>query len=147
MLIMHVSYSQLRRRNADICSFLQFDCWRQEHVGWEHAHVVGHSMGAMIALKLAAAHPERIDSLTLVSATCGHFESIPRSWRALWYSLQVRLIRGNYNTHACDRWTTTVARAYQASNGCLASCMNTDSKADWSLDLWNAVGNMQCTAG
>ena len=63
----------------------------QEHVGWEHAHVVGHSMGAMIAFRLAADHPERIDSLTLISTTCGRFQSIPRSWRALWYALQVDL--------------------------------------------------------
>lgn len=63
----------------------------QEHISWEHAHVVGHSMGAMVALKLAAAHPEHIDSLTLVSTTCGHLQSIPRSWRALWYSIQVCL--------------------------------------------------------
>lgn len=60
-----------------------------EHISWEHAHVVGHSMGAMVALKLAAAHPEHIDSLTLVSTTCGHLQSIPRSWRALWYSIQL----------------------------------------------------------
>lgn len=64
-------------------------CVFQEHVGWEHAHVIGHSMGAMVALKLASAHPERVDSLTLISTTGGHFESIPRSWRALWYAFQV----------------------------------------------------------
>ncbi|KAK9788003.1 hypothetical protein WJX73_006862 [Symbiochloris irregularis] len=64
-----------------------------EHVGWEHAHVVGHSMGAMIALKLASAHPERIDSLTLISTTGGRFQSIPRGWRALWYAFQLMMAK------------------------------------------------------
>jgi pimeloyl-ACP methyl ester carboxylesterase len=37
-----------------------------DHVGVDHAHVVGHSGGAMIALELAARHPTRISSLSLL---------------------------------------------------------------------------------
>ena len=62
----------------------------QDHVGWSRVHVVGHSMGGMIATRLAALAPHRVASLTLVSATAGGTQAIPRSWRALKYGLQVR---------------------------------------------------------
>ena len=43
-----------------------------DHIGWSApVHVVGHSMGAMVATKLAAAAPHRVASLTLISATGG----------------------------------------------------------------------------
>lgn len=41
-----------------------------EMLGWEAYHLIGHSMGGMIASKLAALHPTRILSLCLIS-TCG----------------------------------------------------------------------------
>ena len=63
----------------------------QEHLGWgRDIHVVGHSMGGMVATRLAALAPERLASLTLISVTSGGLQIIPRSWRALKYALQVR---------------------------------------------------------
>ena len=63
----------------------------QEHLGWSReVHVVGHSMGAMIATRLAALAPGKLASLTLISTTSGGFQIIPRSWRAVKYALQVQ---------------------------------------------------------
>ncbi|GFP94777.1 putative non-heme bromoperoxidase bpoc [Phtheirospermum japonicum] len=49
-----------------------------DHLGWEKAHVFGHSMGAMIACKLAAMAPERVLSLALLNVTGGGYECIPK---------------------------------------------------------------------
>jgi non-heme chloroperoxidase len=47
---------------GDLVAFL-------DSVGEKKVHVVGHSMGALIAHKLAIEHPDRVDRLVLVAAT------------------------------------------------------------------------------
>ncbi|KAL8167559.1 hypothetical protein V2J09_009058 [Rumex salicifolius] len=49
-----------------------------DHLGWSKAHVFGHSMGGMIACKLAAMVPERILSLALLNVTGGGFQCFPK---------------------------------------------------------------------
>ncbi|XP_074589577.1 uncharacterized protein LOC141845418 [Curcuma longa] len=49
-----------------------------DHLGWKRAHVFGHSMGGMIACKLAALAPGRICSLALLNVTGGGFECFPK---------------------------------------------------------------------
>ncbi|KAG6655182.1 putative aminoacrylate hydrolase RutD isoform X2 [Carya illinoinensis] len=51
-----------------------------DHLGWKSAHVFGHSMGAMIACKLAAMVPERVLSLALLNVTGGGFECFPKEY-------------------------------------------------------------------
>jgi pimeloyl-ACP methyl ester carboxylesterase len=41
-----------------------------ERINVTHAHVVGHSMGAMIAQAFAVQHPELVDTLVLVDTSC-----------------------------------------------------------------------------
>lgn len=48
-------------------------------------------MGGMVAMKLAAAAPGRVDSLTLLSVTAGRWQSLPRSWRCIKYLLRAGL--------------------------------------------------------
>ncbi|CAN6483366.1 unnamed protein product [Victoria cruziana] len=49
-----------------------------DHLGWKKAHVFGHSMGAMIASKLASIAPERVLSLALLNVTGGGLECFPK---------------------------------------------------------------------
>ncbi|EPS74005.1 hypothetical protein M569_00750 [Genlisea aurea] len=49
-----------------------------DHLGWQKAHVFGHSMGAMVACKLAALVPERVLSLALLNVTGGGYQCIPK---------------------------------------------------------------------
>ncbi|XP_010924903.1 uncharacterized protein [Elaeis guineensis] len=63
-----------------------------DHLGWRKAHVFGHSMGAMIACKLAAIAPERLCSLALLNATGGGFECFPKIDRQM-ISLAFRFLR------------------------------------------------------
>ncbi|KAJ4850791.1 hypothetical protein Tsubulata_009780 [Turnera subulata] len=49
-----------------------------DHLGWRKAHVFGHSMGGMIACKLAAMVPDRVSSLALLNVTGGGFECFPK---------------------------------------------------------------------
>lgn len=54
----------------------------QESLGWDSAHVVGFSMGGMVATKLASAHPQSVRSLTLISVSGGGLQIIPLSAKA-----------------------------------------------------------------
>ncbi|TKY55973.1 putative aminoacrylate hydrolase RutD [Spatholobus suberectus] len=49
-----------------------------DHLGWKKAHVFGHSMGAMIACKVAAIVPDRVLSLALLNVTGGGFQCLPK---------------------------------------------------------------------
>lgn len=68
-------YSTLRMADDVICVM--------DQLGWESAHIVGFSMGGMIACKLAAHNPQRVGSLTVISATQGGWQIIPWSPRGL----------------------------------------------------------------
>lgn len=54
-----------------------------DHLQWSHCHVVGVSMGGMIAVELALLAPERILSLTLLATHAGGLSS-----RAPWIGIR-----------------------------------------------------------
>ncbi|GFG52215.1 alpha/beta hydrolase [Mycolicibacterium agri] len=54
-----------------------------DHLGIERAHVVGASMGGMIAHVLAGSHPKRVASLALIMSSSGKpLSALPR-WRVI----------------------------------------------------------------
>eukprot|EP00892_Ulva_mutabilis_P010834 jgi/Ulvmu1/8122/UM040_0017.1 len=60
-----------------------------DYIGWRRVHVVGFSMGGMVAAKFAATWPGRTASLSVVSTSRGNWDSLPRSWRALKYVFMI----------------------------------------------------------
>jgi len=50
------------------------------HLGIEHATLIGHSLGARIAIDLAIAHPERVDALVLIGPGMSGFPFTGRDW-------------------------------------------------------------------
>lgn len=40
-----------------------------DHLGVQRAHILGHSLGAAVAIKLAVSHPNRVRSIVPISAS------------------------------------------------------------------------------
>ena len=56
-----------------LCDMAEDACRLLDHLGQAGAHVVGFSLGGMIAQRLAIHHPERVFSWTSINATSGAF--------------------------------------------------------------------------
>ena len=50
-----------------------------DHMGWGSAHVMGASMGGMIAQEIALEYPERVRRLVLLCTNCGGTDIVPAS--------------------------------------------------------------------
>ncbi|KAG2433623.1 hypothetical protein HYH02_012552 [Chlamydomonas schloesseri] len=79
-------------------------------LGWSRAHIVGHSMGSMIACRLALEAPQRVASLTLISATGGGSEAIPTNCTAFAAGL-----RGAIKTDPLSRASVDLAFHFSKS--------------------------------
>lgn len=59
--------------------------------GWESCHVVGHSMGGVIAQELALEHPGRVRSLMLMCTVARGADAVRMSARMCWVAVRMRI--------------------------------------------------------
>jgi len=81
-----------------------------DHLGIVRAHVAGHSLGGMIAITLAARHPQRVDRLAVLSAAAGRTEE-ERSRVMERIALIADGIPGDHFKNSLSRWFTDEFRA------------------------------------
>ena len=61
-----------------------------DHLGWYSAHVVGHSLGGLIALEVALTAKDRVRSLTLLNTFANGADATRMSLRVFWIGLRLR---------------------------------------------------------
>lgn len=77
-----------------------------DKLGIKKSHILGVSMGGIIAQEIALTHPERVDKLVLVSTSCGGPKSVPVPPE----TLKIMLSRGEMTDE--ERMRTTVDLLY-----------------------------------
>jgi pimeloyl-ACP methyl ester carboxylesterase len=65
--------------------------WLMTHLGWDSAHVVGHSLGGPVALEMALSRPERVRSLSLLCTLARGRDATRLTWRMLRLGLRSRI--------------------------------------------------------
>lgn len=65
-----------------------------DDLGWREAHVVGVSMGGMVAQHLALRHPGRVCTLSLIATSPGPFWRFPAPWTGVQRFLRANLSKG-----------------------------------------------------
>lgn len=62
-----------------------------DHVGWETAHIVGHSLGGLIAQCFAIESPKRVRSLALLCTISRGKDAASPSWGMIWTGLRTMI--------------------------------------------------------
>ena len=75
------------------------------HVEFDTCHVVGHSLGGLIAQGFALAHPERVNRLAIISGVAGRTEE-ERARVAKRLAVVGSGIAGEHFRRSVDRWFT-----------------------------------------
>jgi pimeloyl-ACP methyl ester carboxylesterase len=60
-------------------------------LAWTSAHVVGHSLGGLVALQLALSAPAKVRSLSLLCTFARGRDATPLSWWVLWTGLRTKV--------------------------------------------------------
>jgi len=71
-----------------------------DHLGWASAHLVGHSMGGIIAHQLALAAPERVRSLSLLCTFPRGKDAARLTPWVMWVGLRTRVGTARMRRHA-----------------------------------------------
>jgi pimeloyl-ACP methyl ester carboxylesterase len=61
------------------------------HVGWDSAHVIGHSMGGTIAIEAALKAPERVRSLALLCSVARGRDATRMTMQLAWIGMRLNL--------------------------------------------------------
>lgn len=61
-----------------------------DHVGWDSAHVVGHSLGGLAAMEVALTEKRRVRSLTLLNTFARGRDASRMTLKILWIGLRLR---------------------------------------------------------
>lgn len=62
-----------------------------DHAGWDHAHIVGHSLGGCIALELALTYPQRVRSLSLLCTAADGPGLVRIDAAMIWRGLRMKI--------------------------------------------------------
>jgi pimeloyl-ACP methyl ester carboxylesterase len=65
--------------------------WLMTRLGWDSAHVVGHSLGGPVALEMALSQPARVRSLSLLCTLARGRDATALTWRMLRLGLRTRI--------------------------------------------------------
>jgi pimeloyl-ACP methyl ester carboxylesterase len=74
--------------------------WLMTHLGWDSAHVVGHSLGGPVALEMALTQPRRVRSLSLLCTLARGRDATSLTWRMLVLGLRTRIGPRRARRHA-----------------------------------------------
>ena len=110
-----------------------------EHLGIDRVHLVGMSMGGMIAQTVAARHPARVATLTSIFSTTGH-RRVGQPAR----STLVRLAKGPAGTveESVGRHLSMLAHI-----GGSGFPPDDDLERAWAVGLWGRGGGVRARAG
>jgi pimeloyl-ACP methyl ester carboxylesterase len=74
----------VEQMTADVASLM-------DAAGWDDAHVVGHSLGGLVALELALSAPRKVKSLALLCTSASGRDLVRMSWWTIWIGIRMKV--------------------------------------------------------